>query len=425
MKKENFVIILCVFLWFLLSANLMFAQFEDNEFEEEQIEVACIPETLLTSYDNKDYGDISLNDIRHWYSFGYEYYKNKNYTAAIPYLWKVFINDSTKYARMAIGKLADSYFNLQQADSTFIACYRGLEKYPDYVMLHYYAGFLQDNLGNAECAIPHYEALVAENPEGEEYLEKLAFLYYKKGNEKAIEVQTQLTNLAPTNSKYANDLALYSEYFYGAGGGLEAFKNAWENDPGNMDFAFKYGKAAYEAGEYRAALMPLNKVIDNNPKNIKAHEIIALCDESLEQYSHAIAEYKKIVEIEPDNAEIMCSIANDYKFLNQFQNGKYWVNKALQAKPGFGLAYIIMAEIYESAVTYCQNKDQRKRKYDDGLVYEKAMNEYQKASKDPNYKSDANRRINNLKPYLPTDEEKFMNQNRKTLKEDCYNSWIR
>ena len=425
MKKENFIIILCVFLWFLISANLMFAQFEDDEVEELQTEIFCVPDTILTSYDNKDYGDVSLNDIRHWYSFGYEYYKNKNYNAAIPYLWKVFINDSTKYARMAIGKLADSYFNLQQADSTFIACYRGLEKYPDYVILHYYAGFLQDNLGNAECAIPHYEALVADNPEGEEYLEKLAFLYYKKGNEKSIEVQTQLTNLAPTNSKYANDLALYSEHFYGAGGGLEAFKKAWENDPENMDFAFKYGKAAYEAGEYRAALMPLNKVIDKNPKNKKAHEIIALCDECLEQYSHAIEEYKKILEIEPNNAEIMCSIANDYKFLNQFQNGKYWVNRALQAKPGFGLAYIIMAEIYESAVTYCQNKDQRKRKYDDGLVYEKAMDEYRKALNDPNYKSDARRRLNNLKPYLPTDEEKFMNQNRKTLKEDCYNSWIR
>ncbi len=424
-KEKKLIIILCVFLWILFSANLIFAQFEDDEFEEEQTEATCIPETLLTTYDNKDYGDISLSDIRQWYSFGSEYYKNKNYTSAIPYLWKVFINDSTKYARNAIRKLADSYFNLQQADSTFIACYRGLEKYPDHVILHYYAGFLQDNLGNAECAIPHYEALAADNPEREEYLEKLAFLYYKKRNEKAIEVQTQLSNLAPTSSKYANDLALYSEFFYGAGGGLEAFKKAWKNDPENMDFAFKYGKAAYEAGEYRAALMPLNKVIDKNPKNIKAHEIIALCDESLEQYSHAIAEYKKIVEVEPDNAEIMCSIANDYKFLNQFQNGKYWVNKALKAKPGFGLAYIVMAEIYESAVTYCQNKDQRKRKYDDGLVYEKAMNEYRKALNDPNYKSDARRRLNNLKPYLPTDEEKFMNQNRKTLKEKCYNSWIK
>ena len=140
MKKEKFVITLCVFFWLIFSANSILAQFEDDEFEEELTETVCIPETLLTIYDHKDYGEVVLNDIRQWYSFGSEYYKNKNYKSATPYLWKVFINDSTKYARNAIRKLADSYFNLQQADSTFIACYRGLEKYPDHVILHYYAG---------------------------------------------------------------------------------------------------------------------------------------------------------------------------------------------------------------------------------------------------------------------------------------------
>jgi len=83
-----------------------------------------------------------------------------------------------------------------------------------------------------------------------------------------------------------------------------------------------------------------------------------------------------------------------------------------------------MAEIYESSVTYCQNKENRKRKYDDGLVYQKAYDEYQKALNDPNFRSEARRRMNNLKPYLPTDEEKFMNQNRQDLKETCYTEWM-
>jgi hypothetical protein len=86
---------------------------------------------------------------------------------------------------------------------------------------------------------------------------------------------------------------------------------------------------------------------------------------------------------------------------------------------------MIMAEVYETAVPYCQNNNNRKRKYDDGLVYEMANREYEKAMKDPNFKADARRRINNLKPYLPTEEEKFMNQNRQDLKESCYTSWIK
>jgi len=420
----NFII-LNLFLILIFNSNILYAQFEDDEFDIEKEKIVCIPESLITAYDGYDFSDVSFDNIRQWYSFGSEYYKNKNYKSSLPYLWKVFINDSTKYARNAARKIADSYFQLQQADSTLLICYRGLKIFPNHVILHYFAGFIQDNLGKVECAIPHYEALVADNPEKAEYLEKLAFLYYKMDNEKAIEIQTNLTNLESTNSKYANDLALYSEYFYGAGGGLDAFKKAWENDPENIDFAFKYGKAAYDAGEYKAALTPLNLVVKKKPDHNEAHHLIAMCDESLEKYSAAIEEFKKILQTDPDNAEVMCAIASDYRNMNQFSNARYWVNKALKAKPGFGLAYMIMAEVYEAAVPYCQDKSNRKRKYDDGLVYEKAEAEYKKAMKDPNYKADARRRINNLKPYLPTEEEKFMNQNRKNLKESCYTSWIK
>jgi tetratricopeptide (TPR) repeat protein len=425
LRNHYYFFILSFLFIFLLNTNILFAQFEDDEFDLDKEEVVCIPESLDTAYDGYDLTGVTFDNIRQWYSFGSEYYKNKNYKSALPYLWKVFIKDSTKYARNAARKIADSYFQLHQADSTLLICYRGLNIFPNHVILHYFAGFIQDNLGKVECAIPHYESLVADNPEKTEYLEKLAFLYYKMDNEKAIEVQNKLVELESTNSKYANDLALYSEYFYGAGGGLEAFKKAWENDPENTDFAFKYGKAAYNAGEYKAALTPLNAVVKKNPDHVEAHQLIAMCDESLEKYNEAIAEYKKILQVEPENAEIMCAIASDYRNLNQFSNARYWVNKALKTKPGFGLAHMIMAEVYESAVPYCQNKGNRKRKYDDGLVYEMAKAEYQKALKDPNYKADARRRINSLIPYLPTDEEKFMNQNRKNLKDSCFTSWIK
>ena len=425
MKNYYNLIILNFLFVILFNTTLLFAQFDDDEFGLEKEQINCAPESLLTSYDNTDFTGTTFDNVRQWYSFGSEYYKNKNYKSALPYLWKVFLNDSTKYARNAVRKMADSYFQLQQADSTLLVCYRGLDIFPDHVILHYFAGFIQDNLGKVECAIPHYEALVEDNPEKTEYIEKLAFLYYKMDNDKAIEIQTKLLKIEPTNSKYANDLALYSEYFYGAGGGLDAFKKAWENDPENLEFAFKYGKAAYNAGEYKSALTPLLAVINKNPDHKEAHELIAMCDESLEKYNEAIAEYKKILELDPDNAKIMCAIASDYRNLYQFSNAQYWVNRALQIKPGFGLAHMIMAEVYETAVPYCQNKSNRKRKYDDGLVYEKAKREYEKAMKDPNYKADARRRINNLRPYLPTEEELFMNQNRQDLKEDCYTSWIK
>ena len=100
-------------------------------------------------------------------------FADQNYKDALPYLWKVFVNDTGKYAILAIGKITQAYFELQMADSTLIAAYKGLAKFPNYAKLHYYAGYLQDNLGRYKCAIPHYEALVESEPEQTSYLEKL------------------------------------------------------------------------------------------------------------------------------------------------------------------------------------------------------------------------------------------------------------
>ncbi len=411
---------------FLVLTSFAVAQIEDDFpilEETTETEINCIPESLVTPYDAFYDPDLPETEIRKWYSFGSEYYKVENYKDALPYLWKVFVNDSGKYASLAIRKITQAYFQLQKADSTLLAAYIGLKKFPDHANLHYYAGYLQDNLGRYKCAIPHYEALVAEEPEQESYLEKLAFLYFKDENEKAIDIQERLVKLHPDNSEYQNTLAQYMDYFLGPGGALEARKKAYENEPENLEFALRYGKAAYDAGEYRAALVPLSAALKIDPKNAEALEYRAMCYEALEQYEKAIEDYKGIVNLQTDKAKIMCAIATDYKNRNQFSSGRYWVQRALNIHPGYGLAYITMAEIYEASVTYCQDQEKRGRKYDDGLVYEMAYREYQKAANDLNYKGIATKRMNSLTPVLPTQEEVFMNQNRKTLKIDCYN-WI-
>lgn len=428
--KTRIVLLVSIFLM-LIFALRSFAQIEDDglllgdEDEEQQLEeVICVPDTLISNYDIYKDSVLSSMELRQFYSFGSEYFKNKSYTSALPYLWKVFLNDTTKYGRLSIGKIADSYFNLQMADSTLIACYRGLALYPDQTRLHYYAGYIQENLGKFTCAIPHYEALVKSDPENLQYLEKLAFLYFKNEDRKALDVQKKLVELAPDNNKYREMLGTMTKVLIGDGEELlKAYKEAYDADPDNIDNAYNYGKTALDQGEYTNALEPLSRIVDKlSNKHIPSLKARAQCYEGLGNYTSAINDYKKVVDIEPQNTEIMCAIANVYRNKDQFSNGRYWINKALSAKPGYGLAYITMGEIYESAVTFCQKG--RGRKYDDGLVYEMAYNQYGKALNDPQYKGIAKSRRNGLKPYLRTTEEKFMNNNRTTLKESCYTSWI-
>lgn len=410
--------------------GLSFAQLEEDDLlfgeEEEEIsEVICVPDTLASNYDKFKDTELSSLDLRQLYSFGSEYFKNKSYASALPYLWKVFLNDTTKYARNAIRKIADSYFNMQMADSTLIASYRGLALFPDQTRLHYYAGYIQENLGKFTCAIPHYEALVDNDPENKQYLEKLAFLYFKNEDIKALDLQKKLVSLDPQNSNYSQTLAMMTKEYFGEGEELlKALKDTYDKDPNNIENTYNYGKTALDQSEYLTALEPLSRIIEKLDKNhVKAYKARAQCYEGLERSTSAINDYKKVIEIEPKNAEIMCAIANVYRNKDEFSKGRYWVNKALGAKPGYGLAYITMGEIYESSVTFCQKG--RGRKYDDGLVYELAYAQYGKALRDTAYKGTARSRRNGLKPFLLTTEEKFMNNSRTELKITCYTSWIK
>lgn len=423
------------------------AQDEDlllDDLLEEEEEIICKPESMLTAYDKVAKDSISDLDIRQKYNFGSEHFKNKNYAAALPYLWTVFVKDTGqlgdqgKRARLAITKVAQIYYEQQMVDSTLLVCYRGLDRFPDQIMLHYYAGFLQEQLGKFRCAIPHYEEMVTSDsvnyaqlkaagnqPQKLEAtfnsyisnLKKLGFLYFKDENEKAIEIQSRVVELEPANADESNLLAQYSEYFYGAGAGLEHFEQAYQSNPEDLAIAFRFGKAAVQNGQYQKAIEPLSKCIENK-KDEQTLGLRANAYENLNQLSNAIDDYKQILELDPDDADVMLNISFNYSSLNNFESADYWINRALRARPGYGMAYIVRGELFEMAVSYCQ--DQRgKDSYEDKLVYEKAYAEYEKAKRDAAFISKAKTKLNNLKPFLPTTEDKFMHKNDK-IESACY-----
>lgn len=434
MKTTFFKIFLLFFLFCFMFTSQAYAQFED-EFLDETEENDCIPSNLITPYDSLEYADPN-QPIPLLYNFGYEYFKNKAYKEALPYLWRVFIQDSTRYARNAVRFIARMYFDQGIIDSTLIICYRGLEKFGNIITLHYYAGILQNKLGRSKCAIPHYEAQILENESEFEkksndeifltsYLENLrtlAFLYYKTNNEKAIELQQRVVELNPTDAEASNTLAQYSDYFFGKGAGLDAYRQAYLNDPTNLELAMKYGEAAAQSDTVEHALKPLSEVITKAPSR-KAYVLRASVYENLGQYSKAIADYKQALNISPNDTELMLKIAVDYRLIDDFNSARLWVNNALRAQPGNGLAFIIMGEIYEAAVSYCLKQKGSRTTYEDKLVYELAYNEYKKALNDPAFRSRARNKINYVEPLIPTTEDRFMNKGKK-IESDCY-SWIK
>ncbi len=399
-----------------------FAQFDDDlEDDDTEIQVKCIPDTLTTPYDEIAKKD-STADIRMLYNFGHEHYKNKSYSEALPYLWKVFILSDSKRAKLSIGKIAEIYFTEKKIDSTLIACYRGLEKFPNLIRLHYYAGFLQEKLGRTSCAIPHYEKLVQNDSTNVGYLKSLAKLYFTKDDERCIALQEKIVTLKPGDAEESSTLAKLKDHFYGAGAGIDAYKQAYQKNPNDLKMALIYGEAAVTAGDYKDAIEPLTKVIKEKP-SVKAYKLRSEAYENLNQTQKSIDDLKALLKIDVSSVEDMVFIAQKYSSKNQFSTAKFWINKALKTKPGYGLAYIALGELYEAAVSYCQGQRNGKAKFEDKLVYEKALGAYKKAAKDPSYRGRAKQKQKFLIPFLPTKEDKFMHKKDK-IKSACYD-WLK
>ncbi len=405
----------------LIWGSRSFAQLEDLQPLGTQ-ETQCQPEALNTIYDQFKSDSLGEQQLGIWYSLAREEFKYNNYSRAIPYYWKVIVNDQTGKFKVVYTKLAECYYNLNQPDSVLVVCYRGLEKYPDQVRLHYYAGLIHDIKNNSQCAIPHYEALVKDNPKEKSYWAKLAYLYYKASDCQAIDAQKKVVELDPKDVEASRLLAEIMKFC--GEDPLEALKGTHLKDPTIVDNAMNYGRAAYNAGLYSDAINPFTNVVKKEPKNLVALEYLGRCYEALNQHGKALAYYKEILQLDARNVNVVCLTASVYGRLNEFTTARRYVQNAQKVDPGNGLPYMIMAEIYENAVQYCTDKRaETQLKYDDKLVYSYAQDELRKAAKDPNYAGEATRRIKQFDSLIPSTEDKFMNKNRNTTNDPCY-SWI-
>ncbi len=407
----------------LIFSQQGFTQLEDLEPLGQKEESPCVPESLNTVYDQFKSDSLGQQQLGIWYSLAREEFKYNNYERAIPYYWKVVVNDTTGRFQIAYTKLAECYYNLNQPDSVLIVCYRGLKKYPDQVRLHYYAGLIYDIMGRPICAIPHYEALVKANPDEKSYWAKLAALYYKVQNcSGAIHAQRKVVDLDPSDIEASRLLAEIMQIC--GEDPLKALEETYKLDPSNLENAMRYGKAAFERGLYKEAIEPFESILKKEPKNTIAMEYLGRSYEGLNQLSKALGFYREILQIEPRNVNVLCLAASIYGRLHEFTTARRYVQNTERVDPGNGLPHMIMAEIYENSVTNCtdQRKD-RKITYDDKLVYELVQNELKKAANDPTYTGEAKRRIAQFEPLIPSTEDKFMHKNRTTPNDSCY-AWI-
>jgi len=359
------------------------------------------------------------------WSTGFEYHKAKMYRNALAPFWKVAEMDTIQLFKTVWNKLVDCYFNMENPDSALIAAELGLQQYPDNLYLHRSVAHLYSGLGQTENAIEHYQEIVKLDPKAAEDWKKLGSLYLKEDLvDDAIVAYETVTELNPNDAE-SNDIL---SKLYAQTGNEEAalvrLEKLRQQEPDNPKHMFNLGRQYFIRQLYEKAEPEFREYVKYNPDDLVARDYLGASLQNQGKYQEAINVYNSIVEKDPNNKKSLCEIGSCLKFLNNFSQARSYANRAIKIDAEYGFGYIVRGETYEAAAEYCMDKAGRTSpNWDDKLVYELALKEYQLAERDPAFKDIASRKMSYVQQMIPTTEDRFMHRNETQAKDACY-KWI-
>jgi cellulose synthase operon protein C len=124
-----------------------------------------------------------------------------------------------------------------------------LETHPDDLPVRAILAEAFSRGGTPDKAVQHYEAIVAKQPRDAVALNNLAWLYYERGDRRALETARRAVALAPDSPAVADTLGWILVQSGALAEGLPQLARASEKDPRNGDMQYHYAAALAKAGK--------------------------------------------------------------------------------------------------------------------------------------------------------------------------------
>jgi tetratricopeptide (TPR) repeat protein len=392
---------------------------------------------ILSNISNPDDSLAALTQ----YSLFSEYHKNKDYSSALPYGWKVIEMDPKRFAKWVYYKMEDVLWYLHDSsntitddeikaiEDTIIYVYNlAIEHYPEQ------RGYFQVRKAfvsetwlemDPETVIKEYETAFGYDPNlSTYYYDRLGELYKANANEtneyitKASDIYSYLSDLEPENEIWPRKLVDLVDDPIEL---VRLFRDMWEKDKENPEKAWKYAQAALRENMNREAIEPLEFLASKNPESSSYLDRLATAYHKTDQLDKAVSTYRKLTQLEPDKKENYLNLGIIAKDKGQLSAARTHFEKASSVGNGWGLPIYYVGNLYEQAARSCGFE------FEDKLVYQLAVDTYRRArNMDPSL-TQAQERISALSSSLPTQEDYFFRGYKSgqviQINGRCYN-WI-
>jgi len=348
--------------------------------------------------------------------------KNGVYESAYEYGWNVINMDPAPFVRYRLfPKMEEVLFYMYDsvatnddekkmyADTTLYFYDKAIEYEPD-KKAYYLArkAFVIENWSDkpVEDAIEAYETALEADPNLDTfYQDRLGILYARETTDengyklKALDLYSKLSEADPSNPTWVSRIENLAEDMDEL---VDITYRAWQLDKDNMEKAWKFSSTAMRNQNFEKAIEGLEFLVQKSPDVINYWNQLATAYQRLDMTSKSIEAYKKLIELQRDNAEHYVNLAVMYKNQGQLAASRSFLQRAMEVNPGWDYPYYIEGTLYEQAARSCGFD------FMDKLVYLLAVQTYRKAaSMGGSYGSTARERVSALANSIPSQEDYF------------------
>ncbi len=252
-------------------------------------------------------------------------------------------NSPSEFDKLIKGGM--SYREKKEFDKAIEAFGLALKASPQSARVRHLIGETYGMKGDMKKSEQFYEEAVKINPQYIKVHQSLGELYQKTGNsEKAIASIENAARISPNSSKRQATLGK----LYIAKGDVKqaekAFKQAVKVEPNNAALKTVIGEIYLESGQEDKAADSFKESLELK-EDINVYNRLGIALRRKHRFKEAIEQYQKALKVEPRDEGLHYNIGRAYIEANDKVKAMAHFKKALEIKPGFEDAKIILEKI--------------------------------------------------------------------------------